>query len=234
MARPPLPIGTHGKITTWQDGAGWTSRTKFRDFDGVGRLVKRSGRTKAAAERPLRAALLERQSPALEGAVTPATTFGKVADLWLAEIEQAVNAGRRSPSTLDAYRSILRVHVRPALGQFRIREVTTPAVDRALRAISERTVSGARTSKIVISGTMRYAARHGAVLVDPVREVQRIDGAPRRRPRSLGAKERSQWLEVLRSSKRARDWDLPDLTLMMLATAAPPGCHRGDGRTGVS
>jgi hypothetical protein len=81
---------------------------------------------------------------------------------------------------------------------------------------------------------MRYAARHGAVLVDPVREVQRIDGAPRRRPRSLGAEERSQWLEVLRSSKRARDWDLPDLTLMMLATAAPPGCHRGDGWTGVS
>ncbi len=224
MPRPPLPIGTYGKITVWQEGGGWTARAKFRDFDGVGRLVKRSGRTKAAAERALRAALLERQALAAQGAVTPATLFGRVADLWLEEIERAVDAGRRSPGTLDTYRSILRTHVRPALGEFRVREVTTPAVDRALRAITERTISGARTAKIVISGTMRYAARHGAVAVNPVREVHRIESAPRRRPRSLDADERAAWMSALRASKRARDWDLPDLTLMMLAT----GCRIGE------
>jgi integrase len=224
MARPPLPLGSYGKITSWQDGSVWIARAKFRDFDGVGRLVKRSGRTKAAAERALRAALVERQAPAALAEVTPSTTFGKVADLWLAEVERAVDGGTRSPGTLDTYRSILRRHVRPALGRLRVQEVTTPVVDRALSAIAVRSVSGARTSKIVISGAMRYAARQGAVTVNPVREVGRIDSRPRRQPRSLTADERRAWLDAVEASEKARTWDLPDLTRIMLAT----GCRIGE------
>jgi len=41
---------------------------------------------------------------------------------------------------------------------------------------STTTVSGARTAKLVISDLMRFAARHGAVTVNPVREVARIEG----------------------------------------------------------
>ena len=183
-------------------------RPRFRDFDGVSRLVKRTGKSKAAAERALRATLAERQAPGKAAEVTPATTFGKVADLWVAEVERAVDAGTRSPGTLDTYRSILRRHVRPALGQLRLREVTTPVVDRALTTIAQRSVSGARTSKIVISGTMRYAARHGAVSANPVREVGRIESTARRPP----------------ASEKARAWDLADLIRMMLAT----GCRIGE------
>lgn len=224
MPRPPLPPGSYGKITSWRDGSGWIARAKFRDFDGVARLVKRRGRTKAAAERALRAALVDRQAPAQASEVTPATSFGKVADLWLAEVERAVDAGRRSPGTLDTYGSILRRHVRPALGELRVREVTTPVVDRALMAITKRSVAGARTAKIVISQTMRYAARHGAVTVNPVREVGRIESTPKRRPRSLTVDERRAWLDAVEDSEKARTWDLPDLTRMMLAT----GCRIGE------
>lgn len=63
MPRPPLAIGTYGKIKTWQEDKVWLARAKFRDFDGIVRSVKRSGKTKAAAERALRAALVERQTP---------------------------------------------------------------------------------------------------------------------------------------------------------------------------
>lgn len=224
MARPPLPVGSYGKIAVWRDGTGWLARATFRDFDGVTRPVKRRGKTKAAAERALRAALVERQAPAAESEVTPSTTFGKVADLWMAEVERAVDAGKRSPGTLDTYRSILRRHVRPAVGQLRVREVTTPVVDRALMTIAARSVSGARTSKIVISQTMRYAARHGAVTVNPVREVGRIESTPKRRPRALSAEERHAWLTAVEASERATTWDLPDLTRMMLAT----GCRIGE------
>lgn len=69
MPRPPLPLGAYGKIKTWQDGKTWLARAKFRDFDGVVRLVKRTGRTKAAAERALRAALVERQAPVKQAKV---------------------------------------------------------------------------------------------------------------------------------------------------------------------
>jgi hypothetical protein len=93
MPRPPLPLGTYGKIKAWQEDKVWLARAKFRDFDGVVRLVKRSGKTKAAAERTLRAALVERQTPVRQSEITAQTTIEKVAELWLAEIEQAVNAG---------------------------------------------------------------------------------------------------------------------------------------------
>ena len=71
MARPPLPVGSYGKITSWQDGPIWLARAKFRDFDGVARPVKRSAKTRTAAERALRAALVERQTPAKRAEVTP-------------------------------------------------------------------------------------------------------------------------------------------------------------------
>jgi integrase len=74
---------------------------------------------------------------------------------------------------------------------------------------------------------MRLAARHGAVAVNPVREVNRIERKPARRPRSLTEQERRQWLEAVEADHRAVDWDLPDLpdlTRMMLAT----GCRIGE------
>lgn len=93
-----------------------------------------------------------------------------------------------------------------------------------LAAIKDKTVSGARTAKIVISGLMRLAAQHGAVTINPVRETARIEGTPRRKPRALTAEERQQWLAALEASEPARLWDLPDLSLMMLAT----GCRIGE------
>ena len=224
MARPPLPLGAYGKIKNWQEGKIWLARVKFHDFDGTVRFVKRSGKTKAAAERELKTALADRQMPVKRAEITGQTTMDKLAELWLAEIERAVDAGTKSPGTLDAYRSIYRRHVKPALGALRVREVDTPVADRVLEAIKQKTVSGARTAKIVISGMMRLAARHGAVTVNPVREVGRIEGTPCHKPKSLTAEERQQWLDALQASEPAQVWDLPDLSLMMLAT----GCRIGE------
>jgi integrase len=71
---------------------------------------------------------------------------------------------------------------------------------------------------------MRLAARHGAVVVNPVREVARIEGMPKRRPRALTADERRLWIDALNNNERAQAWDLPDLTKLMLAT----GCRIGE------
>jgi len=224
MPRPPLPLGTYGKIKTWQEGKIWLARAQFRDFDGIVRPVKRSAKTKAAAERKLKTALAERQLPVKRSEITAQTKIEKVAELWFAEIQQSVDGGSKSPSTLDTYRTIYRRHVEPALGALRVQEVDTPVVDRVLAVIKQKTVSGARTAKIVISGLMRLAARHGAVTINPVRETARIEGTPRRKPRALTAQERQQWLAALQVSEAARLWDLPDLSLMMLAT----GCRIGE------
>lgn len=101
-------------------------------------MVKRSGKTKAAAERALRAALVERQTPVKQSEITAQTKIEQVAELWLAEIEQAVDAGSKSPSTLDAYRSTYRRHVKPALGGLRVREVDTLSLIGCWRRSSTR------------------------------------------------------------------------------------------------
>jgi integrase len=54
--------------------------------------------------------------------------------------------------------------------------------------------------------------------------VGRIDSKPKRRPKALTAQEREQWLTAVAANERAVAWDLPDLTLMMLAT----GCRIGE------
>ena len=105
----------------------------------------------------------------------------------------------------DTYRRQLRNHVLPALGEMRLGEITTPAVDRVLAGI-RRKVSGAsaKSCRSVISGVMSSAVRHGAVTVNPVREVQPIDARPARAPRALSQRERTQLLVQVSADPRAQ------------------------------
>ena len=61
MPRPPLPIGSHGRITVTVSASGnHVARAAYRDQDGVTRLVERTGRTPTAARNRLLAALQQR------------------------------------------------------------------------------------------------------------------------------------------------------------------------------
>ena len=51
-----------------------------------------------------------------------------------------------------------------------------------------------------------------------------MEATPRPAPKSLTSTERQQWLDAVAASEKARIWDLPDLSLMMLAT----GCRIGE------
>ena len=68
--RPALRIGAHGKITRKPLGGGmWLARCRFRDSDGVVRIVERQGSSGKddkhglAAENALIAALQDRRPP---------------------------------------------------------------------------------------------------------------------------------------------------------------------------
>ena len=76
MARPPLPLGTWGTITTQKirDGS-YRALTRFRDTDGNTRRVTATGPSKAAAERALRDAARLTNDPA-----TPTTRSGRAND----------------------------------------------------------------------------------------------------------------------------------------------------------
>ena len=70
MGRPPLPLGTSGKVLFLNMPNGRVqARAKFRDYDGRVRLVSKVRRSRAAAERALKAELTSRQAPGGVGAI---------------------------------------------------------------------------------------------------------------------------------------------------------------------
>ncbi|MCI2959512.1 tyrosine-type recombinase/integrase [Agromyces atrinae] len=166
MARPPLVLGTWGRITRTQRASGWVAYARFRDYDGVTRQVERKGKTGASAERELLAALRDRaRLPSEE--ITPETRLVRVIDDWVAELEKR----DLSDGTKDVYGQQLK-HIRKAMGALQLREVTVPAVDRFLIAITESSgPETARLSRVVLSGICKLAVRKGAMLSNPVRDA---------------------------------------------------------------
>jgi integrase len=224
--RPPLPIGSYGQIRTRRVRPGAVRAfAQFRDLDGRTRQVSATGTSEPAAERALRAKLAERNTATVGADITPDTKFRDTAERFLEEIAAAVQAGTRSPGTLGQYRSLSDRHVLPALGALRLRECTTGRVDRVLALIAER--AGAPTAKscrTVISGVLRFAARHDAVTTNATRGTRAISTKPRHKPRALTPAECGRWLARLAADEQAVRRDLIDLTGFMLAV----GCRIGE------
>ncbi|HEV7204791.1 MAG TPA: tyrosine-type recombinase/integrase [Jatrophihabitans sp.] len=220
MGRPPLPLGTPGKVQFVHLSSGHTqARVLFRDFDGRVRLVSKNARTRAAAERALKVALAERQAPPGTGAITSSTLLSELAALWL-EAPHGWSTG-----TERTYKSVIRNQVVPALGALRAREVTPGVVSRALRAIAERHgPSAAKSAKACLSGMFGLAIEDGAIAANPVRDASARISVTKKSPRALTREEVTTLTGWLRANERALAADIPDLVDWMLAT----GCRIGE------
>jgi len=231
MPRPPLALGTWGDLRTHvatvdEKGrpASFRAIAKYRDHDGRTRQVERYGRTKAAALNALRTALKERSSVGRQGALIGTDRFNVAAKLWMEKLEALVDEGVRSPGTVGTYEKHLANHVLPALGELRLAEVTTPLVDKFIGRTKKNVgVPTARACRSVVSGIMGLAVRYGAIMSNPVRDIDRIEGQTQKEPRGLTAKERVAWMAQLASDEDAVRKDLPDLTTFMLGTGARIG-----------
>lgn len=167
--RPPLPLGAWGEVWTDRTATGWRARTRFRDLDGVTRMVERRGRTRGAARNALTQYLTERSAPQ-DSDLMAATTIEQAVGVWHAE-----NADRWAHNTARRYNDMISLHIIPRIGQMRLREATVPRLDRFVKAIAADV--GAPTAKLctsVLSGTLSLAARHGAIDTNPMRDVGRV------------------------------------------------------------
>jgi hypothetical protein len=220
VGRPPLPLGTSGKVlfATLPNGR-VKARVKFRDYDGRVRLVSKVGPSRAAAERALKAECTSRQAPGGVGALTAATRMATLADAWI-EADHGWSTG-----TQRTYRSVVSKQVKPAFGQLCIREVTPGVVSRALSAIAKISGPGAaKTARACLSGMFAMAIQDGAAAVNPVRDATAKLSTGKRAPRALSAAETGRLIELFRTTDRAAELDLPDLVDWMLAT----GCRIGE------
>lgn len=220
-------MGSYGKITFVPSnpvkGDRVMAKVNFRDYDGERRPISKWGGSKAEAERRLKAAIAERVAPEQDSQIHPSTRVEKLADKWLAA-QLARPDEELASNTKQLYTLAVKNYVKPGVGRLQIREVGTPAVDRALRLIAEKNGPGAaKTARAVFTGIFGLGVRQGALRANPVREVQPISAGPKKSPRALTEREEERLRDLLRSNQRAMDLDLPDLVEMMLATGVRIG-----------
>lgn len=206
-----------GLDQSFADG-GFRARARFRDFDGVVRLVERRGDSDRQAESALLEALRERTRRGPAMGLQGSDTFATAAALWLARVQKLADLGQRSPGTVETYKRQLESHVLPALGKLRLRELSTPLVDRYVNDVHEQVGATGRTCRSIVSGVIGLAVRHGAVIANPTRELERRSTQPKRRPWALTDAERSKWFAALAADEVAVRQDLFDLSASLLAT----------------
>jgi hypothetical protein len=222
MGRPPLPVGTYGKIRVYEMGEKrYRACTLYRDYDGVTRPVERIGRSRTAAADNLRKALRDRGRGALDGEITPDTKVAAVAELWLQEIDESDRAVR----TKLAYRDVWnRVGV-PAVGQLRIRDMRVSQVDRLLREVRHRTGLGtAHHLKGILGGVLGLAVRHDAIDANPVRGVGRARSSGKSEKVTVTTDSLGKLRIFMRDSEDARKHDLVDLVDVLSGL----GCRIGE------
>jgi integrase len=223
MGRPPLPIGTYGKIRTYETAQGWRAVTNFRDFDGRTRPVERIGATEPAAKRNLKVALRDRAVPSSGEGLTRDSRFRVAAEMWLDEFQSAVDAGDRSVTSKETYEQRLQALILPAIGELRLHECSVPRLTALCRTVQRRlSASTARTVRTVLSGVCGLAVRHGALPSNPVRDIPRLEG--RKIPsRALSLSDLTELLGLLDHDEIARDRDLPDLIRWYVGTGERTG-----------
>ena len=215
MSRPPLPLGTWGKIRRYRlTSSTWRAVTNFRDFDGRTRRVERTGSSGAKAEQKLKEALAGRARVGRLGEISPDTRVSDIAPVWLDGLRRL----NRADATILAYEDSLRVHVLKGVGALQVRELTVGVAERFLIAVQTKAgPSAAKHAKTVLSGIMGMAARHEAIAHNPLKEVSAI-ATPRKEARSLTLDEVRTIRAGIRADAKAVERDLPDLVDFMLGT----------------
>lgn len=220
MGRPPLPVGTYGKILVTADGDGYRARASFRDFDGKRREVSRWGSSENRATLLLKEALTDRSGAGRSGEIRPDTKFAALKTAWLADIE----AGSLASNTQETYQGAVKLYVAPALDELRLREIDVVAVNRVLASVRALHGPGAaKTARSVLSSILGSAVHAGALSSNPVRDAKRIEQPRKERPKSLTREEAKTLMAKLRADEWAVEHDVPDLVEWMLGTGVRIG-----------
>lgn len=229
MGRPPLPLGTAGSISVKKEGPKkWCARCRYRDYDGRIYHIERYGESSTKAENRVKEAVRDWVSPVPQAGINRDTKFKVVAAQWLKEFEQDAENEYRSWGSVDTYRSRLDGVVLKAVGELRMHEVSTPILDALCRKVRDQSsASSAKTVRAILSGVCSLAVRHGAIDVNPVREISPLESKKakhKRTPaRALSGEQVIDLLTRLDADEQAVRDDLPDLVRFFLGTGERTG-----------
>lgn len=230
--RPPLRIGAHGKIARISLGNGmWLARCRFRDEDGVVRIVERQtppgkrDQYGAAAEAELLGALELRRAPN-DDDIDGDTRVSALCRLHLQNLEEL----GRSEVTLDTYRYTFS-KLEPKLGALRVSEASAGRVDKALKSMMKsHGATMTRQAKAMLRGALQLAVTAEAIDRNPVVDASPISsGQPPKGAPAVSAEQLVSLLTGMRTSEEAyaegrtvaeycRDADLVDPVTLFVGT----------------
>jgi integrase len=217
--RPRLRIGAHGKITRIDLGGGyWLARCRYRDLDGVARIVERRGpaadKRGLGAEEALIAALAGRQPPGGDEISLDALVMTLV-DRHIDRLEEDGAALR----TIDSYRDDA-ARLGRYLAGVRVGESTPPRLDAAIRSVrTAHGVTTARRARTVLRGGLQLAVMAGVLGSNPVRDLAPIKTktTPQGAPALTGAQLR-ELVAAVQASEFCHSRDLADPIVLLVAT----------------
>jgi integrase len=179
-----VPISGHVYRHEGTRGPVW--RAKYRLGDGrqvhkkIGPAWKGRGRppagffTKRLAEEWLDAVLVQARAGTLPGAVRTGATFADACDEYLRFLE---HDRQRKPTTLRDAASIIRNHLLPVFGDWRLEDVSAEAVEKWARELGRggRPLSNRSKHKVIVifHGLMERARRVWKLPSNPVADVDR-------------------------------------------------------------
>ncbi|WP_375405860.1 tyrosine-type recombinase/integrase [uncultured Amnibacterium sp.] len=228
MVRPRLPIATAGDIAcSTADSGTVTARIRFRDWDGVTRMVQASGRTRAAAERALKEKLAARAEYRPGNSdLTADSTFKDLADYWLADMEGNPDL---APGTKRLYRWNMTHLVLPEFEHLTLREIGVARCDRFIKQLRQASYSRAKHARNVLRQAFGRAVRHEVLVRNPMESIARTT-RPRADPTALTAIEVTAIRLAIRAWERGSggsgpspDGQLGAIVEVMLGTSARIG-----------
>lgn len=180
--------------------------------------MKRHGPTEGKAKAALRDALARRAGEARGEEITSTMRLEKLAEVWFTEQARLAAQGDKQLTTVDQYQVHYHRHIKKALGERQVQECTVAPIHKFLVKLAESSSANAVMCRKVLSGMLGYAVIHGALKVNPVRDVGRIKRKAQRPARALEASQVLDWLTKVDSNDEAKAADLPDLSRFLLAT----------------
>lgn len=220
--RPPLDIGHHGKIKRRPIEKGlWVARTRYRDTDGVTRIVERrspiagADQHGKAAEDALLKALQSRRPPGVSGDISLDTTVAALVERHLVMLEE----NGKSPATLTTYRSAQRRLLKFA-EKIRVGDATPGRMDAVIRSLRQaHGANMARHGRTLLRGALQIAVLDDVLGTNPISQISKIEsGAKPVGARSLDGLELKDLLDRIRASEECQTKDLVDPIILLMAT----------------
>jgi integrase len=177
------PVSGHAFLLKRARGPQWYVKFRLPDARHVqrrlGPALTGRGRpaagylTRRSAQAVLDELLAQARAGTLPGMVRTGATFAQASHEWLRwqEFDR-----QRKRSTLDDYRSAVRVHFDPAFEHLRLEEITPRLVDQWRRAlIEERGLSNRSVNKLLVllHGVLERARKVWGLHENPVRDIER-------------------------------------------------------------